>query len=91
MHLVCALLNELFGPVALGKAPGLSQVFLLIFYTMEPQFVPGTNPVCPWDNPGTKGGKKVYVLKVYVPFSLAILLSSITGNFRPPPLPPNIY
>ena len=24
---------------------------------MEAQFVPGTNPVCPWDNPGTKAGR----------------------------------
>ena len=32
--------------------------------------VPGTNPVCPWDNPGgTKAAQKVYVKKVYVPLS----------------------
>ena len=37
---------------------------------MQAQSVPWTNPVCPWDNPGTKGAEKVYVLKVYVPFSL---------------------
>ena len=35
-------------------------------------FVPGTNPVCPRDNPGDEGAaQKVYVKKVYVPFSLA--------------------
>ena len=46
--------HRFFGPVALGTTPGLSQgqtqVFSL-FYTMEAQFVPGTDPVCPWDNP----------------------------------------
>ena len=30
------------------------------FYTMEAQFVPGTNPVCPWDNPGDKGQHKKF-------------------------------
>ena len=35
-----------FGPVALGTTPVCSLV-----YTMEAQFVPGTNPVCRWDNP----------------------------------------
>ena len=36
---------------------GQTQVFSL-FYTMEAQFVPGTNPVCPWDNPGAKTSVK---------------------------------
>ena len=36
----------------------------------QTQFVPGTNPVCPWDKPGDEGrADRVYVLKVYVPFS----------------------
>ena len=36
------------------------------------QFVPRTNPACPWDKPGSKGSRKsLYVLKVYVRFSLA--------------------
>ena len=39
-------------------------------------FVPGTNPVCPWDSPGDEGAaQKVYVKKVYVPFSLASFYS----------------
>ena len=49
---------------------GQTQIFSL-FYTLEAQFVPGTNWVCPGTNPGSKGGRKSYVLKVYVPFSLA--------------------
>ena len=55
--------------------PGMSwrqtQVVSL-FYTMEAEFVPGTNPACPWDNPGTKGSRKSLLLKVDVAFSLAI-------------------
>ena len=76
--------RKLFGPVALGTTPGLSQVcprdkptlsqgqtqVFSLFYTMEAQFVPGTNPVVPGTSPGTKGGRKVCVVKVYVPFSL---------------------
>ena len=60
--------HKLFGPVALGMSPGMSQgqtgqsglvpgqtqVFSL-FYTTEAQFVPGTNPLCPWDNLGDEG------------------------------------
>ena len=62
-----------------GNLPGTSRVcpwdkvgqtpVCSLFYTMEAQFVPGTNPVCPGTIPGMKGGRKVYVLKVYVPFS----------------------
>ena len=67
--------HKLFGPVGFGTTPGLSQgqtgfvpatnpgqthVFSL-FYTVEAQFVPGTNPVCPRDKPslsqGQTGGK----------------------------------
>ena len=52
---------------------GQTQVFSF-FYTVEAQFF------CPRDKPslslgtipGTKGGRKVDVLKVYMPFSLAI-------------------
>ena len=36
---------------------GQTQVFAL-FYTMEAQLVPGTNPVRPWDNPGDEGWQK---------------------------------
>ena len=35
--------HELFGPVALGTTPGLSQG--------QTRFVPGTNPLCPRDKP----------------------------------------
>ena len=41
--------HKLFGPVALGTTPGLSQG--------QTQFVPGTNPVCPWDKPGLSLGQ----------------------------------
>ena len=74
--------HKLFGPVTLGTTPGMSQgqtgfvpgtnrVFLLILRN--------GSPVCPWDKPSLSLGhswerraaEKVYVLKVYVPFSLA--------------------
>ena len=55
-------INKLFGPVGLGTTPGLSQVSSS-FCTVEAQFVPGTNPVCPWDKPGTKGGRKSLSVK----------------------------
>ena len=69
-----------------GLSQGQTQVFSLL-YTVEAQFVPGTNPVCPWDKPGLSLGQtrfvpgtfrgrraaeRVYVLKVYVPFSFPI-------------------
>ena len=41
---------------------GQTQVFSLL-YTMEAQFVPGTNPVCPGDIAGTKGGRKSLCVK----------------------------
>ena len=77
--------HTLFGRVALGTTPGLSQgqtqVFSL-FYTMEAQFVPGTNLVCPRDNPRRRrAAEKVYVLTVYVPFSLARITNCITFTF----------
>ena len=66
--------HKLFGPLALGTTPGMSQdkpglslgqthfvqsqVFSL-FYTMEAQFVPGTNPV-----PRTKGGGESLCVKI---------------------------
>ena len=71
--------HKLFGPVALGTTPGLSQgqteafslgqthfvpgtnpLFLLLFYTMEAQFVAVTSPVCPWDNLGDEGRHKEF-------------------------------
>ena len=51
---------------------GQAQVFSL-FYTAEAQSVPGW--VCTWDNPGDEGRKKrLDLLKVYVAFSLAIIV-----------------
>ena len=53
---------------------------------MEAQFVPGTNPVCP--SQGRRAAQKVYVLKDYMPFSLAIkwpkrpLLSNVLVDLR---------
>ena len=45
-----------------GLSQGQTQVFSLL-YTVEAQFVPGTNPVCPGDIPGTKGGRKSLCVK----------------------------
>ena len=58
-----------------GEKQGQTQEFSL-FYTVEARF----HRVCPWDKPGLSQGQsrgrraaqKVYVKKVYVPFSLAI-------------------
>ena len=77
--------HKLFGPVALGTprvcprdkvglSQGQTQLFSL-FYTAEAQFVPGTNPVCPWDIPGTKGGRKSLCVKS--------LCASFVPYFRP--------
>ena len=41
--------HKLFGPVAPGTTTGLSQG--------QTQFVPGTNPGCPWDKPGLSLGQ----------------------------------
>ena len=57
-----------------GEKQGQTQEFSL-FYTVEARF----HRVCPWDKPGLSQGQtrgrraaqKVYVKKVYVPFSLA--------------------
>ena len=77
-------------PVCPRDNPGLSlgqtRVFSL-FYTVEARFVPGTNPVCPWDKP-RRETEKVYVLNVYVPFSLArdrLLKTSRHGQHRQHP------
>ena len=45
-----------------GLSQGQTQVFFL-FYTAEAQFVPETNPVCPRDIPGTKGGRQSLCVK----------------------------
>ena len=31
------------------------------YFTVEAQFVPGTNPVCPWDNPEDEGRIKKFM------------------------------
>ena len=49
-----------------GEKQGQTQEFSL-FYTVEARF----HRVCPWDKPGLSQAQKVYVKKVYVPFSLA--------------------
>ena len=77
--------HKLFCPVGLGTTPGLSR---------------GFHRVCPWDKPGLSQGQsrgrraahKVYVKRVYVPFSLAnfgtkcprfhILKSLFAGSFQ---------
>ena len=53
--------HKFFCPVALGTTPGLSQgqtQVVSLYYTVEGQFIPGTNPVCPCDNPGDEGRQK---------------------------------
>ena len=50
----------------LGRdVPDLEKLYAVfsLFYTAEAQFVPATNPVCPWDIPGTKGGRKSLCVK----------------------------
>ena len=62
---------------------GHTRVFSL-FYTVEARF----HRVCPWDKPGLSQGQsrglraaqKVYVKKVYVPFSLARIAVCKTRN-----------
>ena len=52
----------------LGTKPSLcleqTQVFSLL-YTAEAQFVPGTNPVRPWANSGSHGGRKSVYIYIY--------------------------
>ena len=65
-----------------GLSQGQTQVFFL-FYTAEA-------PVCPWDKPGLSRGQtrgrraadRVYVLKVYVPFSFPIKESPLPFGWR---------
>ena len=53
--------------------PGFSPYFTQ-WKPGKPGFVPGTNPVCPWDNPGDEGRHRKFMrIKVYVPFSLAMI------------------
>ena len=59
-----------------GNVPGTNRAcprdkprFSPYFTQVEAQFVPGKNPVCPGDIPGRRAAERVYVLKVYVPFS----------------------
>ena len=77
--------HKLFCPVGLGTTPDLSGDFTgfvpgtnpvkTLSYTVEARF----HRACPWDKPGLSQGQsrgrraaqKVYVKRVYVPFSLA--------------------
>ena len=73
-----------------GENLGQTQVFSL-FYTVEARF----HRVCPWDKPssslgqsrGRREAQRVYVKKVYVPFSLAIggktLSRTLSRHFGP--------
>ena len=47
--------------LSLGQPEGFS-----LFYTLADQFVPGTSQFVPGRTPGSKGGRKFSVLKVYV-------------------------
>ena len=44
-------------------SPGQSGFVPGLLYTVEAQFAPGTNPVCPGDIQGTKGGRKSLCVK----------------------------
>ena len=55
---------------------GQTQVFSL-FYTMEAQFVPGTNPVCPWDNPGDEGRHKRFMCSKFMCLFRSLFLSNV--------------
>ena len=69
-----------FGPVALGTTPGSSQGQIRafsIFYTIEAQFVPGTNLVCPWDNPGDEGRHKEFMC---LKFMCLLLAKNVLGT-----------
>ena len=46
---------------------GQTETFSL-FYTVEAQFVPGTNPVCPRDKPVANGGRKSFCAKCLCAF-----------------------
>ena len=59
-----------------GLSQGQTQVFSLL-YTVEAQFVPGTNPVCPGDIPGTKGGRKSLCVKSLCAFFVPYFLKRI--------------
>ena len=78
--------HKLFGPVALGTprecprdkvglSQGQTQVFSLL-YTVDAQFVPGTQTrFVPGTFRGRRAEERVYVLKVYVPFSFPKIAS----------------
>ena len=64
-----------------GFVPGTKPGFSLFYTKMDAQFVPGTNPVCPWTIPGTKGSKGSLCVKSscaffapYLPFLSLIFL-----------------
>ena len=67
-----------------GENLGQTRVFSL-FYTVEARF----HRVCPWDKPGLSLGQsrgrraaqKVYVKKIYVPFSLASIFKFSSDRF----------
>ena len=40
-----------------GFVPGTNPGFLIFLHNGRPVF-PGTNPACPWDNPGGEGQRK---------------------------------
>ena len=82
--------HHVFGLVALGTSPGLfwGQVqfvpgtnpgFLFDFTHWKPSLCQGQTQFVPGTNPGRRVAEKVYVLKIYVPFSL----TKLTGFFYP--------
>ena len=42
---------------------GGRNVHQVLFSTAQPQFVPRTNLFCPWDKPGSNGGRKSLSVK----------------------------
>ena len=43
-----------------------------LFYAVATQLVPATSPACPWDKPGSEGGRKTLRVKSLRVFLLAI-------------------
>ena len=55
--------HKLVCPVGLGTTPGQTRAFSF-FYTVEA--LPGTNPVCPWDNPGDEGRHRKFMWEKFM-------------------------
>ena len=67
-------LSQVKPGLSLGRTqsvPGTNPGFLLI-YTVEAWVCPWAQPSLSLGHPGRRAAQKVYMIRVYVPFSLAI-------------------